>query len=198
MAEIKQITTEELRHLDGQEGMILQGCGGDLQEWVDGINGLLTEAGILLDGSRFESVFVFQHQELTNLLFSFDGVKLDVGKLAMWRLQTHGQFGGTWLSDYVPNQSSGYHLEDPKQRKPSMRLEDQDGNIFSILGRASHLLKEAGQRDQADEMFRRVTSSGSYEEALHIISEYVDTELSSHTPPPKSHQKKKGRSAHER
>ena len=135
---------------------------------------------------------------LTNLLFPFDRVKLDVGKLAMWRLQTHGQFGGTWLSDYVPNQLGGYHLEDPKQRKPSMRLEGQDGNIFNILGRASRLLKGAGQKGQADEMFRRVTSSGSYEEALHIISEYVDTELSIHTPPPKSHQKKKGRSAHER
>lgn len=198
MAEIKRITTEDLRHMDGQEGLILQGCGGDLQEWVDGINGLLTEAGILLDSSRFESVFVFQHQELTNLLFPFDGVKLDVGKLAMWRLQTYGQFVGTGLSDYVPNQLGGYHLEDPKQRKPSMRLEDQDGNIFSILGRASHLLKEAGQKDRANEMFRRVTSSDSYAEALHIISEYVDTELSSHTPPSKSHQKKKGRSAYER
>ena len=198
MAEIQQITTEDLRRMDGQEGLILQGCGGDLQEWVDGINGLLTEAGILLDSSRFESVFVFQHQELTNLLFPFDGVKLDVGKLAMWRLQTYGQFVGTWLSDYVPNQLGGYHLEDPKQRKPSMRLEDQDGNIFSILGRASHLLKEAGQKDRANEMFRRVTSSDSYAEALHIISEYVDTELSSHTPPSKSHQKKKGRSAYER
>lgn len=198
MAEIQQITTDDLRRMDGREGMILQGCGGDLQEWVDGINGLLTEAGILLDSSRFESVFVFQHQELTNLLFPFDGVKLDVGKLAMWRLQTYGQFVGTWLSDYVPNQLGGYHLEDPKQRKPSMRLEDQDGNIFSILGRASHLLKEAGQKDRANEMFRRVTSSDSYAEALHIISEYVDTELSSHTPPSKSHQKKKGRSAYER
>jgi len=198
MAEIQQITTDDLRRMDGQEGLILQGCGGDLQEWVDGINGLLTEAGILLDSSRFESVFVFQHQELTNLLFPFDGVKLDVGKLAMWRLQTYGQFVGTWLSDYVPNQLGGYHLEDPKQRKPSMRLEDQDGNIFSILGRASHLLKEAGQKDRANEMFRRVTSSDSYAEALHIISEYVDTELSSHTPPSKSHQKKKGRSAYER
>ena len=198
MAEIQQITTDDLRRMDGQEGLILQGCGGDLQEWVDGINGLLTEAGILLDGSRFESVSVFQHQGLTNLLFPFDCVKLDVGKLAKWRLQTPGQFGGTWLSDYVPNQLGGYHLEDPKQRKPSMRLEDQDGNIFSILGRASHLLKEAGQKDRANEMFRRVTSSDSYAEALHIISEYVDTELSSHTPPSKSHQKKKGRSAYER
>ena len=183
--------------MDGQEGLILQGCGGDLQEWVDGINDLLTEVGILLDGSQFESVSVFQHQGLTNLLFPFDGAKLDAGKLAMWRLQTHGQFGGTWLSDYVPNQLGGFTQEQQRQ-KPKMELLGQDGNIFGVLGRASRLLKEAGQKDQADEMFRRVTSSGSYEEALHIISEYVDTELSSHTPPPKSHQKKKGRSAHER
>ena len=197
MAEIKRITKEDLRHMDGQEGLILQGCGGDLQEWVDGINDLLTEVGILLDGSQFESVSVFQHQGLTNLLFPFDGAKLDAGKLAMWRLQTHGQFGGTWLSDYVPNQLGGFTQEQQRQ-KPKMELLGQDGNIFGVLGRASRLLKEAGQKDQADEMFRRVTSSGSYEEALHIISEYVDTELSSHTPPPKSHQKKKGRSAHER
>lgn len=197
MTEIKQITTEDLLRMDGQEGLILQGCGGDLQEWVDGINSLLTEAGILMEGSKFESVSTFQHKGLTNLLFPFDGVKLDMGKLAMWRLQTHEQFGGTWLSDYVPNQLGGY-LAEPEQKKPSMRLEGQDGNIFSILGRASRLLKDVGQKDQADEMFRRVTSSGSYEEALHIISEYVDTELSGHTSPAKSHQKKKGKSAYER
>lgn len=195
MAEIQQITTDDLRRMDGQEGLILQGCGGNLREWVDGINDLLTEAGILLDGSRFENVSMFQHQGLTNLLFPFDRVKLDVGKLATWRLQTQAQFGGTWLSDYVPNQLGGYLVE---QKKPSMRLEGQDGNIFNILGRASRLLKEAGQKGQADEMFRRVTSSGSYEEALHIISEYVETELSDDTPSPKSHQKKKGKCAYER
>ena len=197
MTERKQITTEDLLRMDGQEGLILQGCGGGLQEWVDGINSLLTEAGILMEGSKFESVSTFQHKGLTNLLFPFDGVKLDTGKLAMWRLQTHEQFGGTWLSDYVPNQLGGY-LAEPEQKKPSMRLEGQDGNIFSILGQASRLLKDVGQKDQADEMFRRVTSSGSYEEALHIISEYVDTELSGHTSPAKSHQKKKGKSAYER
>ena len=192
MAEIKRITTEDLRRMDGQEGLILQGCGGGLQEWVDGINDILTEEGILLDGSRFEEVSVFQHQGLTNLLFPFDGVKLDVGKLAVWRLQTHGQFGGTWLSDYVPNRLGGY-LAEQEQRKPAMRLEGRDGNIFSILGRAARLLKGAGQKDQAEEMFRRVTSSGSYGEALHIISEYVDTELSTPAPPAKSQQAKKGK-----
>ena len=47
----KQITTDDLRRMEGQEGLVLQGCSGDPREWVDGINGLLTEAGILLDGS---------------------------------------------------------------------------------------------------------------------------------------------------
>ena len=31
---IKQITTDDLRHMEGQEGLVLQGCGGDPQEWV--------------------------------------------------------------------------------------------------------------------------------------------------------------------
>ena len=111
MAELQEITTEELRRMDGQEGLILQGCGGDPQEWMDGINGILTQAGILLDGSRFEAVSVFQHDGLTDLLFPFDGVKLDMGRLAVWRLQTHSQFGGTWLSDYVPNRLGGFIRE---------------------------------------------------------------------------------------
>ena len=37
-----------------QEGLVIQGCGGDPQEWLDGINGILTENQILLDGTKFE------------------------------------------------------------------------------------------------------------------------------------------------
>ena len=78
-----------------------------------------------------------------------------------------------------------------------MELLGQDGNIFSILGRASRLLKRAGQGEQADEMYSRVTSCGDYYKALNIISEYVETELSPKPEPQKS-QKKKGKDAHER
>ena len=70
---MNRITTDDLRRMEGQEGLILQGCGGDVQEWVDGINDLLTREGILLNGSRFEAVSVFQNGELTNLLFPFGG-----------------------------------------------------------------------------------------------------------------------------
>ena len=39
---ITTITTENLRRMEEKEGLVLQGCGGDLKEWVDGINDMLT------------------------------------------------------------------------------------------------------------------------------------------------------------
>ena len=198
MAEIKTVTIDELRQMNDQEGLILQGCGGDLQEWVDGINELLTQAGILQAGSAWkaEAVRVFQHDGLTNLLFPFADVSLDMGRLAMWRLQTHEQFGGTWLSDYVPNRLGGF-IQEQRPAKPKMALAGRDGNIFSIMGTASQLLQMAGMHDQNREMIDRVTSCSDYNQALHIISEYVETELSTAPKPQKSIQKK-GRNAHER
>ena len=194
---IPQITTDDLRKMSDQEGLVLQGCGGDPQEWVDGINGLLTEAGILLDGSKFEKVSVFQHEGLTNMLFPFEDVNLNMGKLAMWRLQTHEQFGSTWLSDYVPNRLGGFEKEPVPPQKPKMELLGHDGNIFSIMGRASFLLQMAGMNTENKEMVERVTSCGDYNKALNIISEYVETELS---PPSKKPQKpkKKEKNAYER
>ncbi len=40
---VKRITTDELRTMTDREGLILQGCGGELSEWVNGINELLTQ-----------------------------------------------------------------------------------------------------------------------------------------------------------
>lgn len=44
---IHAISTDSLRRMNDSEGLILQGCGGDLQEWLDGINEMFTENGIL-------------------------------------------------------------------------------------------------------------------------------------------------------
>ena len=66
---IERITADDLRDMEHQEGLVLQGCGGEAQEWLDGINDLLTQDGILQNGSRFETVKVFQHDGLNNLLF---------------------------------------------------------------------------------------------------------------------------------
>lgn len=170
---IKTVTTDELRCMKGKEGLILQGCGGDLKEWVDGINDMLTTADILLNGTNFEDVSTFQYGELTCLLYPFDGVKLDFGKLAIWRLQTHEDFGGTWLSDFISNQLGGI-LEELPLEKPDCALIGQDGNIFNLTGIAVRTLQQHDRKEQAEEMKDRVFASGSYDEALCIIGKYVN------------------------
>ena len=172
---MKQITTDALRRMEGWEGLVLQGCGGDLQEWVDGINELLTAEGILKNGSRLEDVSTFQHDGLTNLLFPFEGADLAMGRLAMWRLQTHEQFGGTWLSDYVPNKLGGFIREQAPQ-KPDCQLIGEDGNIFNLLGIAARTLRQNGLEAQAKEMQERIMGGecGDYCAALNVIGEYVN------------------------
>jgi hypothetical protein len=62
------------------------------------------------------------------------------------------------------------------EKKPILRG-PLDGNIFFILGAANGVLKDAGQKDKATEMGERATSAGSYDEALSIVTEYVDIRL---------------------
>ena len=164
----------DLRKMHGKEGLVFQGCGGDLREWVDGVNNLLTEAGILKNGAHFENVTEFQMPNHTCLLFPFEdvGEDLDVGKLAVWRLRTYDTFGAMWLSDFVENKLGGFETQ--KHQKPLSPIIGADGNIFNLMGIASRSLKNAGMGDAAKEMQSRVTASGSYSEALSIISEYVE------------------------
>ena len=61
-------------------------------------------------------------------------------------------------------------------KKPKAKLIGVDGNIFNLIGIASRSLKRAGQNDKATEMSKRVMNSGSYDEALSIIMEYVEVE----------------------
>ena len=150
---IINIEAQQLRSMKKQEGLVIQGCGGDLKEWAEGINEMLAKSGILKNDGKFEKCFVFENENLTCM----------AGKLAMWRLQTHREFGGTWLSDYVPNRLGGFAAE---QKKPECELIGHNGNIFNLMGIASKTLKENDMPDEAKEMCRRITSSGSYDEAL--------------------------------
>ena len=173
---IQKISKEQLRRMGDQEGLILQGCGGDPQEWLDGINQILTDEGILKKGIRFEEAYTFQHDGVTCLLFPFkEGMAIEMGRLAMWRLQTHPHFGGTWLSDYVPNRLGGF-LQEQEQRivKPDCPLIGRDGNIYNLLGIAGQTLREHGMEQQATEMFNRITQYQSYDSALRIIGDYVN------------------------
>ena len=86
---IQTITIEELRRMEGKEGIILQGCGGPAQEWLDGINDLFTKEGLLKDGSKFTDCAVFDNAGVTCILYPFEGVELELGKLAMRSEEPH-------------------------------------------------------------------------------------------------------------
>ena len=64
-----------------------------------------------------------------------------------------------------------------KQPKPDCPLIGQDGNIFNLVGIASRTLKRNGLSEEASEMTAKVVGSGSNEEALSIIGEYVNITL---------------------
>ena len=103
-------------------------------------------------------------------------IRVDDGTLAVHFWQEDG-FKMTPSFEKIPK-------PEKNSLRPKMQLIGQDGNIFAIMGRASRLLKNAGQSDKVKEMCDRVTASQSYSEALNIISEYVETELSP-SPTPK-------------
>ena len=102
-------------------------------------------------------------------------IRVDDGTLAVHFWQEDG-FKMTPSFEKIPKPEKNF-------LRPKMQLIGQDGNIFAIMGRASRLLKSSGQREKAKEMCDRVTASQSYSEALNIVSEYVETELTpKHTP----------------
>ena len=67
-----------------------------------------------------------------------------------------------------------------KHAKPASRapvdcpLIGENGNIFNLVGIAAKTLRRNGLSAEASEMTEKVFGSGSYEEALGIIGEYVN------------------------
>lgn len=96
-----------------KEGIVLLGCGGDLNEWTEGVSNCLKKEKIIQDtdnawsniyklettGGRIDLAMVFNNNSNSNI---------NIGKLAIWRLR----FGDcSWISDYKDNYAS-QHKED--------------------------------------------------------------------------------------
>lgn len=60
-------------------------------------------------------------------------------------------------------------------KKPVLEYDSRgpQGNIFWILGQAQRLMKRNGRIAEWKDIWERVQSAGSYEEALAIIGEEV-------------------------
>lgn len=87
----------------GYEGIVVHGAGGNLQEWVDGIDEMLFNEGISPELNNFGDCFeLTDHYGVTHLamLFKVNDNKIILGKMALWRLR----FGEcSWISDFTEN-----------------------------------------------------------------------------------------------
>ena len=95
----------------------IEGAGGDLNEWKEGLQGMFDEEGIgtiqewaSYKGKDMNKYFKLTGNnaypnDLTFLSFNLDG--LDIGKLAMFKIR----FGARWFDDIVDNNArrEGYH-----------------------------------------------------------------------------------------
>lgn len=57
--------------------------------------------------------------------------------------------------------------------KPECNVKGIDGNVFALVGHATTALVQTGKAEEARHMQQRVWASRSYEEALHLVSTYV-------------------------
>lgn len=89
------------------EALVLLGCGGESAEWFEGVTDLLENADI----AKSDAFGPFYELETTggrrDLVMIISG-KIDIGKLAIWRLS----FGDcSWLSDYLMNYATQHECE---------------------------------------------------------------------------------------
>ena len=105
MAHIIEITFEDFKTLHSKnEGLVLLGAGGDLNEWVEGVSGMLKEEKIAHKGidnfGPFYELSTSCGRTVLVMMFNEEVSGVEMGKLAMWRIR----FGDcSWVSDYLVN-----------------------------------------------------------------------------------------------
>ncbi|MFR6330715.1 MAG: hypothetical protein ACLUOI_19180 [Eisenbergiella sp.] len=129
---VTTITIEDLQNMGRREGLILQGCGGNLNDWINGINDIFTQEGILEEGTKFEKAFRFRYGQLICLLFPFEDVKLNQEKLALWSQGTYEIFGGMRLADFLSSHLQPAEDALVEASKPDCALIGKNGT-FIIL-----------------------------------------------------------------
>lgn len=99
---IEHISKQRVLKLAKQtDYLVWQGCGGPIEDWYDGITKMLIENGIADKNYKMKEMYVFDNNGLTCLLTPLD--KLNISKLAAYRIAWRDTFGTMWLSDYIDN-----------------------------------------------------------------------------------------------
>lgn len=95
-------------------GIVVLGCGGNTDEWTVGLTKELVGSKIITDKiqNAFTDTYTITGNKLGNqgrvdVLFVFDKkLKLNMGKLAIWRLQWAGAI--SWVDDFIVNYAKDY------------------------------------------------------------------------------------------
>jgi len=100
------------------EGLVILGCGGDLNEWVNGVSQELHTAAVtttndpkVLWGNIYKTTTKDLRVDLTFMFNEAFKELFDVPKLAIWRIRWGG---ASWLSDYLRNFEND-HEENKRQ-----------------------------------------------------------------------------------
>ena len=66
-------------------------------------------------------------------------------------------------------------MEEMNYVKPTVKLIGEDGNAFSVVGKVSRALRQAGYKDLVDQ-YMDEAMSGDYNHLLQVTMEYVNVE----------------------
>lgn len=103
------------------EGIVLLGCGGNLDEWVNGVTEVLCEEGISTSkkpSDVWNQVFLLTTTNGRRDLVLSGLQNVDIGKLAIWRIG----FGDcSWVSDYLVNYRNQHGNIKTKSRLKNLR-----------------------------------------------------------------------------
>jgi len=99
----------EIRTLCNKNGIIIDSCDGGIEYQVFFLNRVLTEYGVLQNGTYFHKFYCFWFGE-TPMMFCelTDDVKIDIAKMEQFRWKTHGMYRMTWLHDFVRQKLRGF------------------------------------------------------------------------------------------
>lgn len=90
------------------------------------------------------------------------------------RIESFNLFIERFYEEDVDIEKSIEFYQYNENEKPTVQFTGQDGNVFNLLSIAYRALERNGFKDKAKEMQDKVWKSHSYQEALAIMSYYVN------------------------
>lgn len=116
---------------------------------------------------------IFDKSKIPDTLAKYHNKKVELNNVV------YDLYHGTSLEDEkvidkMFGDRMGYSIEEHEIKKPKCALIGEDGNIFHLMGIASRTLRNNNMEEEAKEMVIRIEESKSYDEALAIISDYVE------------------------